>query len=144
MASTVIFFNSLRTRLTRILCNIHAHASSTKNRFNCHMTYFRLLFFWLRQQQTDSILKKIWFFGNIFTPSDRALNTDRALFKSLTLSDTATATGTADFTTDTVTWHYYYYCCLLLTVTDTCDMWIKKQKNITLDLYSISIQCDVV
>ena len=50
-----------------------------------------------------NIKKDLIFFGNIFTPSDRALNTDRALFKSLTLSDTATATGTADFTTDTVT-----------------------------------------
>ena len=80
------------------------------------MTYISVVVFLLetssRQQRTHDckqiqsaydIKKDLDFFCSIFTPSDRALNTDRALFKSLTLSDTATATGTADFTTDTVT-----------------------------------------
>ena len=101
MASTVIFFNYLRTRLTRILCNIHAHASSTKKPLQLPYDLLSVVVF-LAQTTTNrfNIKKDLIFFGNIFTPSDRALNTDRALFKSLTLSDTAAASGTTDFTTD--------------------------------------------
>ena len=94
MASTV-FFHSLRTRLTRILCNFQARPTEQKPLelpYDLHFGGCFLLETSSRQQRTHDckqiqsaydIKKDLDFFVVFFTPSDRALNTDRALFKSL-------------------------------------------------------------